>query len=73
VGANIGQRLSGTVKRLFVDKGYGWLKADDGSEYFVHHTACQGFRLDALREGDAVAFEVGEGPKGPRAESVERA
>jgi cold shock protein len=61
---------SGTVKRIVSDKGFGFIKAADGNEYFFHNSACVGIRFDDLREGQAVTFEKGEGPKGPRAESV---
>ena len=60
---------NGTIKRLVSDKGFGFILADDGNEYFFHNSACQGTRFDQLREGQAVTFEKGQGPKGPRAES----
>ena len=47
-------------------------KDDAGKEYFFHQRAVYGEGIDNLREGDRVEFEVGEGPKGPRAESVRR-
>lgn len=59
---------NGTIKRL-TDKGFGFIAAADG-EYFFHQSACQGVRFDELREGQAVTFEKGQGPKGPRAENV---
>jgi CspA family cold shock protein len=37
---------------------------------FFHMSACDGCRFDELREGQRVSFEVGQGPKGPRAEGV---
>jgi cold shock protein len=61
---------NGTIKRLVSDKGFGFILADDGNEYFFHNSAGQGTRFDQLREGQAVTFEKGQGPKGPRAESV---
>ena len=59
-----------SIKRLVSDKGFGFILGDDGSEYFFHNSACQGTRFDELREGQSVTFEKGQGPKGPRAESV---
>ena len=41
---------------------------ESGQEYFFHQSACQSF--DSLREGQAVTFQTGQGPKGPRAENV---
>jgi len=61
---------NGTIKRLVSDKGFGFIAAGDGNEYFFHNSACAGVRFDELREGQNVTFEKGQGPKGPRAENV---
>ncbi|BCW04750.1 cold-shock protein [Micrococcaceae bacterium Sec5.1] len=61
----------GTVKWFNAEKGYGFITVDDsGDDVFVHWSAIQmeGFR--ALEEGQRVEFELGEGQKGPQAESV---
>ena len=60
--------INGTVKRLVSDKGFGFVAAEDGSEYFFHQSACAEFH--SLREGQPVTFRTGQGPKGPRAENV---
>ena len=60
---------AGTIKKL-TDKGFGFIAAADGTEYFFHQSACTGVRFDELREGQAVSFETGQGPKGPRAENI---
>ena len=62
--------VQGTIKRLVSDKGFGFVAAQDGNEYFFHRSACTGIRFDDLREGQSVTFETGQGPKGPRAENV---
>jgi CspA family cold shock protein len=62
--------VSGTIKRIVSDKGFGFVAADDGTEYFFHNSAVQGTRFDELREGQKVTFEKGQGPKGPRAENL---
>ncbi len=59
-----------TIKRLANDRGFGFVAAGDGTEYFFHQSACNGVQFDELREGQAVTFDAGEGPKGPRAENV---
>ena len=61
--------INGTIKRI-TDKGFGFIAAPDGVEYFFHQSACTGTPFDSLREGDSVSFSVGQGPKGPRAENV---
>ena len=60
---------AGTIKRK-TDKGFGFIAAEDGTEYFFHQSGCMGTRFDDLREGQRVTFTVGQGPKGPRAENV---
>ena len=65
--------MRGTIKRVIADKGFGFIATDDGQEYFFHHSACPENSFEALREGQAVTFEKGQGPKGPRAENVRSA
>jgi cold shock protein len=68
-----GDSLTGTIKTLRADKGFGFIRDGAGKEYFFHQTAIQGEGIDNLREGDSVEFELGQaGPKGPRAENVRR-
>jgi len=61
---------NGTIKRIMSDKGFGFVAAADGQEYFFHQSAVAGGQFDQLREGQAVTFDTGQGPKGPRAENV---
>ena len=62
--------VNGTIKRLVSDKGFGFIATGDGMEYFFHQSACAQTAFDDLREGQAVTFDVGKGPKGPRGENV---
>jgi CspA family cold shock protein len=64
--------MTGKVRTLRVDKGFGFIRDDGGNEYFFHQSAVYGEGLQDLREGDSVEFDVGQGPKGPRAENVRR-
>ncbi|MHB8330043.1 MAG: cold-shock protein [Acidimicrobiales bacterium] len=61
---------SGTVKWFNAEKGYGFIAQSDGEDVFVHQSAIQmnGFRN--LEEGQAVEFELTEGPKGLQAADV---
>jgi CspA family cold shock protein len=69
-GGNTMAHLNGTIKRLVSDKGFGFILATDGNEYFFHNSACSDARFDDLHEGQAVSFDCGQGPKGPRGENV---
>ena len=62
--------MRGTIKTLMTAKRFGFIASSDGAEYFFHRSACVDARFDALQEGQAVTFEQGQGPKGPRAEHV---
>ena len=62
--------MNGTIKRLVSDKGFGFIAATDGVEYFFHQSSVTQTSFDQLREGQAVTFDVGQGPKGPRGENV---
>jgi cold shock protein len=59
----------GTIKRL-TDKGFGFISNGSGTDMFFHMSAVEGVRFEDLREGQKVSFNVGQGPKGPRAENV---
>jgi cold shock protein len=65
--------MNGTIKRLVTDKGFGFIAAGDGNEYFFHQSALPQGMFDQLREGQAVTFDVGQGTKGPRGENVKLA
>ncbi len=59
---------TGTIKRL-TDKGFGFI-ASDGDDIFFHLSALVDVQFEELQEGQSVEYEMGEGPKGPRAENV---
>ena len=62
--------MNGRIKRIVGDKGFGFITGSDGNEYFFHQSACAQTPFDDLREGQAVTFDRGQGPKGPRGENV---
>ena len=60
----------GTIRRL-MDRGYGFIKTEQGEDLFFHRSEFQGVDYNSLREGQAVEFEVGKGRDGrPQAVSV---
>jgi CspA family cold shock protein len=64
---------SGTVKWFNSEKGFVFISQPDGDDVFVHHTAIQMSGYRALSEGQAVEFEVEQGPKGLMAKDVKPA
>ena len=59
----------GTIKRL-TDKGFGFIVDAGGHDLFFHMSSVEGCHYEDLREGQQVSYNVGSGPKGPRAENV---
>ena len=66
----IQEMLQGSVKWFNPEKGFGFIKPDNGgSDLFVHHSETNGV---ILNEGDSVEYEIGEGRKGPCAVNVKK-
>ncbi len=63
---------SGRIKRLITGKGFGFITAADGVDYFVHAgDIVEGPHFDELTEGQGVTFEKDErSTRGPRARQV---
>ena len=65
---------TGTVKWFNESKGFGFIApAEGGDDVFVHFSAIQGDGFKTLAEGQAVTFDVENGPKGPQASNVRAA
>ena len=60
----------GTVKWFSNEKGYGFISQNEGEDVFVHFSAIETEGYKSLQEGQAVEFEVTDGPKGKQAANV---
>ena len=60
----------GHVKWFNDAKGYGFIARESGPDVFVHYSAIAGDGFRSLAEGQAVQFEITEGPKGLQATNV---
>jgi len=62
---------NGTIKWFNESKGFGFISPDEGgADVFVHYEAITDKRVTALAEGQAVVYQVDNGPKGPQATKV---
>jgi len=61
---------TGTIARLLIDKGFGFIRDEGGIEHFFHRSAVRGAVFELLREGQRVEFTPEDSTKGPRAGDV---
>ena len=60
----------GTIRRL-MDRGFGFIKTEDGTDLFFHRNNLEGVEFGSLRQGQEVEFEKGQGQDGrPKAVKV---
>ncbi|MFA5489026.1 MAG: cold shock domain-containing protein [Candidimonas sp.] len=61
----------GIVKWFNAEKGFGFITPDaGGTDVFAHFSAISGRGYRSLTEGQAVEFEINDGPKGPQAADI---
>ncbi len=65
-----GPKAKGRIKKMVRDRGFGFIRGDDGKEVFFHRSGLNAADYDSMSEGDVVEYVVQEGPRGPRAENV---
>ena len=64
----------GTVKKVISERGFGFITAEDGKDYFFHRDGLTAsIDFDRLNGGEKVTFDVESGPKGDRAKNVQTA
>ncbi len=61
--------MKGKIKEIVTDRGFGFIKAEDGRDFFFHRSALQGLDFEQLYPDEEVEFEVEEfrGPTTPKA------
>ena len=64
---------TGSVKWFNAEKGFGFIQQENGPDVFVHYSAIEMAGYRSLEEGQAVDFEVTDGPKGLLASNVRAA
>jgi cold shock CspA family protein/ribosome-associated translation inhibitor RaiA len=63
-------RLTGSIKRIFRDGGYGFIRLPEGREVYFHRNSVRALPWEALKPGLAVEVELEEGAEGPQASRV---
>ena len=67
-----GTARDGMIKRIIADRGFCFVRDDDGVEYFLHSSELPLGEFALLTVGSRVRFVVADSDKGPRAEQAER-
>ncbi len=62
--------MTGEIKTLKQDRGFGFIRSGHGDEVFFHRSAVVDGSFDLLREGQEVSFDLENSPRGPRAANV---
>ena len=60
----------GKIQWFNEQKGFGFIEQEGGPDVFVHYSSIKAEGFKTLAEGQAVEFDVTQGPKGPKAENV---
>jgi CspA family cold shock protein len=68
--APAGPKSRGKIKKMVRDRGFGFIRGEDGKEVFFHRSGMNGSDYDAMDEGQTVEYVIQEGPRGARAEYV---
>lgn len=64
--------LKGVVKWFNDAKGFGFIEHTSGRDVFVHYSVIDTEGFKTLKDGEAVEYEMKEGPKGLQAVKVVR-
>lgn len=65
---------AGTVKWFNITKGFGFIVPEDGGgDIFAHYSSIGMEGYKALKAGQTVSFEIGNGPKGLHATNIQAA
>lgn len=64
--------MKGTIKKIFYEKGFGFITPDGGAKdvFFHVNDLAEGLDFESLKTDDVVTFEMGTSAKGPKAENI---
>ncbi len=61
---------TGTIKKLLRERGFGFIRTNEGQEVFFHRSECRHLDFETLDEGQEIRCELDQVPKGPRARNL---
>ncbi len=64
--------MKGKVKMFNAEKGYGFIRTEEGKDVFFHYTSLVMDSYKTAEAGEEVEFEVEESERGPRATNIHK-
>ena len=65
--------MQGTIKMFNKEKGFGFIRAEDGNDVFFHYSSLVMDGFKTIEQGDAVSFELEQSDRGLRAANIKKA
>ena len=62
--------MTGTIQNIFLDRGFGFIRAESGIKYYFNRAALKNIKMENLEVGREVEFEDEEGSRGMTAADV---
>jgi len=63
-------KLTGTIQNIFLDRGFGFIRAESGIKYYFNRAALKNVKIEDLVVGQECEFEDEEGSRGMTAADV---
>ena len=64
--------MKGSVKMFNKEKGYGFIRTEDGKDVFFNHSSILMDGYKTAETGEPVDFEVEDSDRGPRAKNIKK-
>ncbi|MDD3383384.1 MAG: cold shock domain-containing protein [Bacilli bacterium] len=64
--------MKGTIKMFNKEKGFGFIKCEDGKDVFFHYSELKVEGFKTAEPGEEVEFDVQESDRGPRASNIRK-
>ncbi|HKM02514.1 MAG TPA: cold shock domain-containing protein [Bacilli bacterium] len=64
--------MQGTIKMFNKEKGFGFIRAEDGNDVFFHYSSLVMDGFKTIEQGDAVSFELEQSDRGLRAANIKK-
>ena len=64
--------MKGTIKMFNKEKGFGFIRAEDGNDVFFHYSSLVMDGFKTVEQGEAVSFDLEQSDRGLRAANIKK-